>query len=66
MTLHVDSRPTDDPALDEAVARIGELAARLWAVRQTHRPQPAGLLRRQIRCAGCGQSLPCATLRVTG
>lgn len=66
MTVRTGSRSTDDPALDEAVARISELAARLWAVRQTHRPQAVGLLRRQIRCAGCGESLPCATLQATG
>lgn len=59
-------RPADDPLLDEAVARISELAARLWAVRRTHQPQAVGWRRRQVRCAGCGESLPCATLRATG
>lgn len=29
---------TDDPALDDALDRISDLASRLWAVRQAHRP----------------------------
>ena len=29
---------TDDPALDDALARISDLAGRLWAVRQAHSP----------------------------
>lgn len=55
-----------DPALDEAVARIGDLAGRLWAVRLAHRPGSSGWLRRGVRCAGCGQDVPCATLRAAG
>ena len=39
---------TDDPALDDALARISDLAGRLWAVRQAHSPvaQPYGSGRR--------------------
>ena len=55
-----------DPALDEALERISELAARLWAVRSAHRPVVAGWRRREARCAECGQALPCATLRAAG
>ncbi len=55
-----------DQALDDALARISDLAARLWAVRQAHRPQVAGWLRIRTRCAGCGQPVPCLTLRVAG
>ncbi len=54
----------EDQALDDALARISDLAARLWAVRQAHRPQVAGWLRTRTRCAGCGQPVPCLTLRV--
>ena len=65
---------TDDPALDEALVRISDLAGRLWAVRQAHRPVAgrsglgwAGLgARRVLRCAGCGQASPCLTLRAAG
>ena len=53
-----------DRALDDALARIRDLAARLWAVRQAHRPQVAGWVRTRTRCAGCGQPVPCLTLRV--
>ena len=63
----MEPRPTPvDPALDEALDRISELAARLWAVRSAHRPVPVGWLRRDTRCAGCGQALPCPTLRAAG
>jgi len=55
-----------DPALDEALARISDLAARLWAVRQAHRPVVTGRLRRTVVCAGCGLPTPCPTLRATG
>lgn len=54
-----------DPALDEAVARISDLAGRLWAVRLAHRPVASGW-RGRGRCAGCGQQLPCETLRAAG
>ncbi len=57
---------TDDQTLDEAVARISELAARLWAVRQAHRPVVTGRLRRSVVCAGCGLPTPCPTLRAAG
>ena len=56
---------TEDPALDEAVARIRDLAGRLWAVRLAHRPVRSGW-RGRTRCAGCGQQLPCATLLAAG
>jgi len=58
--------PAADPALDEALERISELSARLWAVRSAHRPVVVGWRRRETRCAGCGQPLPCATLRAAG
>jgi len=60
------TRLAQDPALDDALARISDLAGRLWAVRQEHRPVIVGWLRRQTRCAGCGQPVPCTTLRATG
>ncbi len=73
------TQATADQALDEAVARIADLATRLWAVRRTHRAAPArrlpglgaGLagLRRpgaRPRCEGCGRPFPCPTLRATG
>lgn len=67
MTLRSAPAPkTADPALDEALERISDLAARLWAVRSAHRPLATGWLRRETRCAGCGQPVPCATLRATG
>ena len=58
--------PTADPALDEALERISDLAGRLWAVRSAHRPVAAGWRRSSLRCAGCGQAAPCATLRAAG
>ncbi len=57
--------PPPDPALDEALERISELAARLWAIRSAHRPVTVGW-RRGTRCADCGQAVPCATLRAAG
>ena len=70
---------TDDPALDEALARISDLAGRLWAVRQAHRPVLTGNsagrrrfgrrrfgLRGPVRCGGCGLASPCPTLRAAG
>jgi hypothetical protein len=74
-TAHSTTTPTTsapgpadagDPALDEALERISELSARLWAVRSAHRPVAAGWRRRETRCAGCGQPVPCATLRAAG
>jgi hypothetical protein len=58
--------PTADPALDEALERISDLAARLWAVRSAHRPVATGWRRSSTRCAGCGQPVPCATLLAAG
>ena len=55
-----------DPALDEALERISDLAARLWAVRSAHRPVTVGWRRTHTRCAGCGQPVPCATLQAAG
>ncbi len=57
---------TDDPALDEALERISDLATRLWAVREAHRPVTVGWRRRTGRCAGCGQPSPCPTRRAAG
>lgn len=65
MTTDLTTR-TDDQTLDQAVARISELAARLWAVRQAHRPIVTGRLRRSVVCAGCGLATPCPTLRAAG
>ncbi len=50
-----------DPALDDALAHIGVLAERLWAVRRLHAPAP----RRwgPPRCSGCGHAVPCPTVR---
>ena len=58
--------PAPDPALDEALERISDLAARLWAVRSAHRPVTTGWRRTSARCAECGQAVPCATLQATG
>ena len=58
--------PAADPALDEALERISDLAARLWAVRSAHRPATSGWRRSHPRCAECGQALPCATLQAAG
>ncbi len=55
-----------DPALDEALERISDLAARLWAVRSAHRPATSGWRRSHPRCAECGQPVPCATLQAAG
>ena len=60
------SAPGPDPALDEALERISELSARLWAVRSAHRPVAVGWRRRETRCSGCGQPVPCPTLQATG
>ena len=60
------SSPAPDPALDEALERISDLAARLWAVRSAHRPVTVGWRRTHTRCAGCGQPVPCATLQAAG
>ena len=57
---------TPDPALDEALERISDLAARLWAVRSAHRPVATGWRRSRTRCAGCGQAVPCAALLAAG
>lgn len=57
---------TDDPALEEALERISDLAGRLWAIRSAHRPVVAGRLRRSVVCAGCGLPTPCPTLRAAG
>ena len=59
-------KTTADPALDEALERISDLAGRLWRVRLAHRPVEVGWLRREVRCAGCGQAVPCPTLRAAG
>ena len=58
--------PAADPALDEALERISDLAARLWAVRSAHRPVTTGWRRTHTRCAECGQPVPCATLQAAG
>ena len=65
-TLSAAPSPTADPALDEALERISDLAARLWAVRSAHRPVTVGWRRSHTRCAGCGQPVPCATLQAAG
>ncbi len=57
--------PTPDPALDDALAHIGSLAERLWAVRRLHVAghRRCRLGRARVVCAACGQALPCPTLR---
>lgn len=65
-TEHAGPDVALDQALDQALDRISELAARLWAVRQAHRPVVAGRLRRTVVCAGCGLPTPCPTLRAAG
>jgi len=72
--------PAQAPAeevLDQAVAHIGELAERLWAVRRLHSPGPSRsrsrfsrsrfsrgrFARGRVRCTGCGHAVPCPTLR---
>lgn len=55
--------PAADPALDEALAHIGALSERLWAVRRLHAPSRSRSWRGRVRCAGCGQALPCPTLQ---
>ena len=54
-----------DVALDQALARIGDLTERLWAVRGEHRPvrRRTPLGRTVERCAACGTPAPCATAR---
>lgn len=51
-------------ALDEALERIGDLAARLWAVRQAHAPVRTVLGGR--RCAECARAYPCPTVLAAG
>ena len=65
-TLAAAPAPVPDPALDEALERISDLAARLWAVRSAHRPVATGWRRAHVRCAECGQPVPCATLQAVG
>ncbi len=65
-SLSAARSPVPDPALDEALERISDLAARLWAVRSAHRPVTVGWRRSATRCAGCGQPVPCATLQAAG
>ena len=65
-TLATAPVPSPDPALDEALERISDLAARLWAVRSAHRPVTVGWRRTHTRCAECGQPVPCATLQAAG
>ncbi|MGN6687809.1 MAG: hypothetical protein ACTHK1_09755 [Actinomycetales bacterium] len=55
--------PVEEAALDEALARIGELSFRLWAVRDRHSPARTWLGR--VRCRSCGQLYPCETVEVT-
>ena len=65
-TRTLAAAPAPDPALDEALERISDLAARLWAVRSAHRPVTVGWRRTHTRCAECGQPVPCATLQAAG
>lgn len=51
-------------SLDEALARISDLAGRLWQVRDVHHPGRSLLGR--LRCRGCGEAYPCATARAAG
>ena len=54
------TRP-DDRALDEALDHIASLSARLLTLQRMH---SAGRGLRRARCAGCGQAVPCPTLRL--
>ncbi|MDP9432128.1 MAG: hypothetical protein M3P91_05320 [Actinomycetota bacterium] len=56
--------PCLSSTLDEALERIGDLAARLWAVRQTHVPVRTVLGRH--RCAECARAYPCPTVLAVG
>lgn len=56
--------PTDDPALDDALARITELSTVLLAVRDLHVPRLRAV-RRPV-CRACGHAFPCATARLSG
>ncbi len=55
--------PAADPALDEALVHIGDLAERIWAVRRLHAPARRRGWRGRTACAGCGHALPCPTLQ---
>lgn len=48
-----------DPVLDQALARIGELACRLHDVQGLHSPRRTVLGARVCRC--CRERFPCAT-----
>ena len=52
---------SDDRALDEALDHIVSLSGRLLSLQRMH---SAGRGLRQARCAGCGQAVPCPTLRL--
>lgn len=53
----------DDPAFDEALARIGELSSRLLAVQALHTARRT-LLGGTV-CRSCGAAFPCPTARVS-
>jgi hypothetical protein len=52
-----------DPALDDALARIAQLSARLHAVTDLHSPRRA-LLGGQV-CRACARPFPCPTSRAS-
>jgi hypothetical protein len=52
-----------DPALDDALARIALLSARLHAVTDLHTPRRA-LLGGRV-CRACGRPFPCPTTSVS-
>lgn len=52
---------TDDRALDEALDHIASLSGRLLTLQRMHSTARG---RRRARCAGCGQPIPCPTLRL--
>lgn len=62
-TLRRIATVADDPAFDEALARIGELSSRLLAVQALHSARRS-LLGGTV-CRSCGAAYPCPTARVT-
>lgn len=58
-TAWAESTNVDDAALDEALARIAELTARLHAVADLHVPRRTLLGTRA--CRACARAWPCPT-----
>lgn len=57
--------PIEDRALDEALDHIASLSGRLLTLQRMHSAARRGHRARQrVRCASCGQPVPCPTLRL--